>query len=211
VSKLTSTSTLVLGCTSETTREPSGRAPLAAHTLPCPTHTLRPPAEADLVCFTTPSVRSSIPLATSPLESGYPEISLPAPATLVLSQHFGGLLLRLVCLSYFIQAPPMGFKERGRTQRAMFCFVSRNPLVRANSALDVSYNTPQNETRDDAFNRSIQRQECHDCCVDAFPSRDPQRSYVPSAKSLTQLFRERNSGEADFTRTNQPQLPMIVS
>jgi hypothetical protein len=37
----------------------------------------------------------------------------PAPSTLELSQLLGGLLPSSICLPCFVQAPPMGFKERG--------------------------------------------------------------------------------------------------
>jgi hypothetical protein len=37
----------------------------------------------------------------------------PAPSALGLSQSLDGLFPRAICLSYFIQVPPMGFKELG--------------------------------------------------------------------------------------------------
>jgi len=77
----------------------------------------RGPHRSGLVHSTTPSMRFGPPLATSPVEFGIPGFPPPAPSALVFSQHYSGFLLQLVCLSCFIQAPPMGFKEQGRTHR----------------------------------------------------------------------------------------------
>lgn len=43
----------------------------------------------------------------------YLGLPLPAPSTFVLSQNLGGLFPRPTYLFYFIQVPPMGFKELG--------------------------------------------------------------------------------------------------
>lgn len=41
----------------------------------------------------------------------YLGLSIPAPSILELSQLLDGLFPHSTCLSYFIQAPPLGFKE----------------------------------------------------------------------------------------------------
>jgi len=130
------------------------------------------------------------------LESGRPRISTLAPATLVLSQHFGGLLLRLVCLSCFIQAPPMGFKEQGRSHRTIIRLVKRTPSVRTTFVADASMTHPQDETRDAAFNRSIQRQGCHDCCVDSLPFETSSglTSQAPSHSPIVPRTKQRGGG-----------------
>jgi hypothetical protein len=102
----------------------------------------RPPKRTS-DCRTTPSMRSSTPLATSPMEFGDPGFPPPAPSVLALSQHFDGLLLQSVCLSCFIQAPPMGFKEHGRIHRDHVPSCLRAPLRGVMSAVNVSTTHPQ--------------------------------------------------------------------
>jgi len=106
----------------------------------------RPPKRT-LDCLTTPSMRSSTPLATLPMEFGYLEFPPPAPSVLALSQHFDGLLLQSVCLSCFIQAPPMGFKEHGRIHRdhVSSCLTSSTP--RSGVRCECVYDTPSKKKR----------------------------------------------------------------
>lgn len=55
----------------------------------------------------------------------------PAPSALVLSQHFSGLLLRTASLSYFVQAPPLGFKEQSGRTGERFATSTRSALAGA--------------------------------------------------------------------------------
>ena len=69
--------TLTFSCTPENTHGPSG---LACPGLPeplCPARAFGLSTEVELADLTTPSLRSGIPLATSPLESGSPRVSTP--------------------------------------------------------------------------------------------------------------------------------------
>jgi len=65
--------------------------------------------------------------------SHVPGIPTPAPSAFGLSQPLNGLLLRTTCLSCFIQAPSMGFKELGGE------FQNHSRLRRLPGASAVSY------------------------------------------------------------------------
>jgi hypothetical protein len=88
--------------------------------LPCETSSTE---VLSCLCEPAPPVRFRAPLATSPVEVRCSwTFQGPAPSALELSQLYDGLLLQPASSSYFIRAPPVGFK----VQRAMNGVPCRN-------------------------------------------------------------------------------------
>jgi hypothetical protein len=85
-----------------------------------------------------------------------------APSVHVLSQHFDGLLLQPVCPSFFIRAPPMGFKELRRTHQ---------PVLRVQTIPP-----PKSGFRYESLS---EERSSHGCVRDTPPERNARRCFQP--------------------------------
>jgi len=147
-----------------------------------------------LADLTTPSLRSGIPLATSPLESGSPRVSTPGtcrPCAFSTLRRFpppaGLLALFHASTTYGIQ--------RAWTISPGVCSVSRCvPALRPAHQLAAPKRNLESERGTLAFNRSIQHRGGYVLCADLRPILDRDRSSVPGVVPLTHRFANETAG-----------------